>query len=139
MSFMVCVQMNLFLQFSSELSLSRSYHCQMESNQTNPEQLSKHKIQNCEEWDDGGSSFSASFMSKSQDISFGAGSPTCDAQFPCFGIFFSHPLNAQVFIPRPHLLIALGTRGPDTLASRKPTGGEEYIHQAATLRNYSKQ
>ncbi|KAG5007272.1 hypothetical protein JHK85_025814 [Glycine max] len=48
----------------------------MESNQTNPEQLSKHKIQNCEEWDDGGSSFSASFMSKSQDISFGAGSPT---------------------------------------------------------------
>ncbi|KAG4991675.1 hypothetical protein JHK87_025132 [Glycine soja] len=70
---------------SLEGSLSRrSYHCWMESNQTNPEQLSKHEIRNCEEWDDGGSSFSASFMSKSQDISFGAGSPTCDAQFPCF-------------------------------------------------------
>ncbi|KAK7314956.1 hypothetical protein VNO77_33488 [Canavalia gladiata] len=59
-------------------------HCWMESNQTNPEQLSEHKIRSCEEWDVGGSSFSASFMSRNQDISFGTGSPTCDAQSPTF-------------------------------------------------------
>ena len=59
-------------------------HCWMESNHTNPEQLSEHRIRSCEEWDVGGSSFSASFMSRNQDISFGAGSPTCDAQSPTF-------------------------------------------------------
>ncbi|ESW24342.1 hypothetical protein PHAVU_004G122500 [Phaseolus vulgaris] len=59
-------------------------HCWMESNQTNPEQLSENQIQSCEEWDVGGSSFSASFMSRNQDISFGAGTPTCDAQSPTF-------------------------------------------------------
>lgn len=56
----------------------------MESNQTNPEQLSENQIQSCEEWDVGCSSFSASFMSRNQDISFGAGTPTCDAQSPTF-------------------------------------------------------
>lgn len=56
----------------------------MESNQTNPEQPSEHKIQNCEEWEVGGSSFSPSFMSRNQDISFGSGTPTCDAQSPTF-------------------------------------------------------
>lgn len=56
----------------------------MECNQTNPEQLSECKIRNCEEWNAGGSSFSASLMSRSQDISFGASSPTCDAQSPTF-------------------------------------------------------
>ncbi|KAG4939726.1 hypothetical protein JHK82_045447 [Glycine max] len=59
-------------------------HYWMECNQTNPEQLSEHKIRNCEEWNAGGSSFSASLMSRSQDISFGASSPTCDAQSPTF-------------------------------------------------------
>ncbi|MED6219949.1 hypothetical protein PIB30_040494 [Stylosanthes scabra] len=59
-------------------------HCWMESNQTNTEQLSEHKTGSCEEWDVGGGSFSASFMSRSQDISFGASSPTCDAQSPTF-------------------------------------------------------
>ncbi|XP_061341694.1 calcium-dependent protein kinase 17-like isoform X2 [Gastrolobium bilobum] len=57
-------------------------HCWMESNQTNSEQLNEHKIRSCGEWDVGGNSFSASFMSRNQDISFGAGSPTCDAQSP---------------------------------------------------------
>ncbi|CAL0328642.1 unnamed protein product [Lupinus luteus] len=67
-------------------------HCWMQSNQSNPEQLSEHGIQSCEEWDVGGSSFSASFMSRNQDISFGAGSPACDAQSPtftCRSSFFS--------------------------------------------------
>ncbi|KAE9621005.1 hypothetical protein Lalb_Chr01g0008991 [Lupinus albus] len=52
----------------------------MQSNQSNPKELSQHSIQSCEEWDVGGSSFSASFMSRNQDISFGAGSP---ALTPC--------------------------------------------------------
>lgn len=56
----------------------------MESNQTIAEQLSEHKIRSCEEWDVGGSSFSPSFMSRNQDISFGNGTPTCDAQSPTF-------------------------------------------------------
>ncbi|XP_061351558.1 calcium-dependent protein kinase 26-like isoform X3 [Gastrolobium bilobum] len=74
-------------------------HCWMESNQTNTEQLSTHKIRRCEEWDVGGSSFSASFMSRNQDISFGTGSPTCDAQsttFTCrssFSSFFVEPVT----------------------------------------------
>ncbi|KAJ1402522.1 Serine/threonine-protein kinase, active site [Sesbania bispinosa] len=51
-------------------------HCWMESNQTYPE-LSG-------EWDVNRNSFSASFMSRNQDISFGAGSPMCDAQSPTF-------------------------------------------------------
>ncbi|WVZ13424.1 hypothetical protein V8G54_010990 [Vigna mungo] len=59
-------------------------HCWMESNQTNQEQLGQNQIQSCKQWDVGGSSFSASFMSRNQDISFGAGSPTCDAQSPTF-------------------------------------------------------
>ncbi|CAJ1952621.1 unnamed protein product [Sphenostylis stenocarpa] len=60
-------------------------HCWMESNQTNPEQLRENQIESCQEWDVGGSSFSASFMPRNQDISFGAtGSPTCDAQSPTF-------------------------------------------------------
>ncbi|KAJ1386357.1 Serine/threonine-protein kinase, active site [Sesbania bispinosa] len=59
-------------------------HCWMESNQTNPEQLSEHSIRSCEDWDVGGGSFSTPFISRNQDISFGAGSPTCDAQSPTF-------------------------------------------------------
>ncbi|KAL2334595.1 hypothetical protein Fmac_015808 [Flemingia macrophylla] len=59
-------------------------HCWMEDNQTNLEQLSDHKIQSCKEGDVGSSSFSASFISRDQDISFGAGAPTCDAQSPTF-------------------------------------------------------
>ncbi|KAE9592610.1 hypothetical protein Lal_00028537 [Lupinus albus] len=59
-------------------------HCWMENNQTNLEQLIEHRIQSCEEWDVGGSSFSASFMSRNQDISFGVGSPACDTQSPTF-------------------------------------------------------
>lgn len=59
-------------------------HSWMESNQTTPEQLSEHKIRRCEEWDVGGSSFSPSFMSRNQDISFGNGTPTCDALSPTF-------------------------------------------------------
>lgn len=56
----------------------------MDSNQTNPEQLSEYKIRSCEERGVGGGSFSSSFMSRNQDISFGTGSPTCDAQSPTF-------------------------------------------------------
>lgn len=59
-------------------------HCWMESNPTNLEQLSEHKIESSGEWHVGGGSFSASFMSRNEDISFGAGSPTCDAQSPTF-------------------------------------------------------
>jgi hypothetical protein len=56
----------------------------MESDPTNLEQLSEHKIESSGEWHVGGGSFSASFMSRNEDISFGAGSPTCDAQSPTF-------------------------------------------------------
>lgn len=59
-------------------------HCWMESDPTNLEQLSEHKIESSGEWHVGGGSFSASFMSRNEDISFGAGSPTCDAQSPTF-------------------------------------------------------
>ncbi|KAK7380234.1 hypothetical protein VNO78_32739 [Psophocarpus tetragonolobus] len=59
-------------------------HCWMKSNQTNTDQLGEHKTGSCEEWDVGGSSFSASFMSRNQDISFGTDSPTCVAQSPTF-------------------------------------------------------
>ena len=59
-------------------------HYWMESNQTNPENLNEQKIGSCGEWDVGTNSFSASFMSRNRDISFGAGSPTCDAQSPTF-------------------------------------------------------
>lgn len=56
----------------------------MENNPTNPEQLSEHKIGSCGERDVDCNSFSDSFMSRNLDISFGAGSPTCDAQSPTF-------------------------------------------------------
>ncbi|XP_027365395.1 calcium-dependent protein kinase 26-like [Abrus precatorius] len=59
-------------------------HCWMESNQTNTEQLSEHKIRSCGDLDVGSNSFSGSFMSRNQDISFGAGSPTCGSQSPTF-------------------------------------------------------
>ncbi|OIW20559.1 hypothetical protein TanjilG_14958 [Lupinus angustifolius] len=67
-------------------------HCWMENNHTNLEQLSEHRIQSCEECDVGRSSFTASFMSRNQDISFGVGSPACDTQSPtftCRSSFFS--------------------------------------------------
>ncbi|XP_004496616.1 calcium-dependent protein kinase 26 [Cicer arietinum] len=59
-------------------------HYWMDSNPTDMEQLSEHKIKSCGEWHLGGDSFSESFMSRNKDISFGAGSPTCDAQSPTF-------------------------------------------------------
>ncbi|KAI4347494.1 hypothetical protein L6164_008304 [Bauhinia variegata] len=59
-------------------------HSWMDSSQTDQEQLSEHEIQSGGEWDIGGNSFSASFMSRHRDISFGAGSPVCDAQSPTF-------------------------------------------------------
>lgn len=55
----------------------------MESDPTNLEQLSENRVESCGEWHDGGS-FSASFMSRTNDISFGGGSPACDAQSPTF-------------------------------------------------------
>ncbi|XP_057424061.1 calcium-dependent protein kinase 26-like isoform X2 [Lotus japonicus] len=76
---MLCTEPSLRLTAQEVLN-----HCWMESNQTNTEQLSDYKIESCEEWDVGGNSFSASFMSRKQDISFGAGSPTCDAHSPTF-------------------------------------------------------
>lgn len=56
----------------------------MESNPTNLEQLSENRVENCGEWHVGGDSFSSSFMSRNNDISFGGGSPACDAQSPTF-------------------------------------------------------
>lgn len=78
--------MNYQMSVTSNLHLNFPFldHCWMESNQTIPEQLSEHNTQSCEERDVGGSSFSASFMSRNQDISFGTGSPICDAQSPTF-------------------------------------------------------
>ncbi|XP_057446315.1 calcium-dependent protein kinase 26-like isoform X2 [Lotus japonicus] len=76
---MLCTEPSLRLTAQEVLD-----HCWMESNQTIPEQLSEHNTQSCEERDVGGSSFSASFMSRNQDISFGTGSPICDAQSPTF-------------------------------------------------------
>lgn len=66
------------------MSFSFVDHCWMESNQTTLEQPNEHDIQSCREWDVGDSSFCASFMTRNQDISFGAESPTCDAQSPTF-------------------------------------------------------
>ncbi|KHN02793.1 hypothetical protein glysoja_045859 [Glycine soja] len=71
----------------------------MESNQTNPEQLSEHKIRGCGELDVGSNSFSTSFMSRNKDISFGAESPTCGPQLPMFtckssfSSFFEEPVK----------------------------------------------
>ncbi|KAF7813235.1 calcium-dependent protein kinase 26 isoform X1 [Senna tora] len=59
-------------------------HCWMESNLTNSEQLNEHDILSYGQWDFGDSSFSASLMTRNQDISFGAESPACDAQSPTF-------------------------------------------------------
>ncbi|OIW12501.1 hypothetical protein TanjilG_04665 [Lupinus angustifolius] len=59
-------------------------HCWMESSQISHEQLGEHKLGSCVGWDMGGNSFSSSFMSRNQDISFGAGSPACEAQSPRF-------------------------------------------------------
>lgn len=80
-------------------------HCWMESNQTNPETLSEQKIGSCGEWGVGTESFSASFMSRNQDISFGGGSPTCDAQSPTFtcrssfSSFFAEPAATPCSVP----------------------------------------
>ncbi|KAL2602002.1 hypothetical protein AAZV13_10G201100 [Glycine max] len=74
-------------------------HHWMESNQTNPEQLSEHKIRGCGELDVGSNSFSTSFMSRNKDISFGAESPTCGPQLPTFtckssfSSFFEEPVK----------------------------------------------
>ncbi|RDX77175.1 Calcium-dependent protein kinase 4, partial [Mucuna pruriens] len=59
-------------------------HRWMDSDQTNPEQLRVHKSSSCGDWDVGSNSFSTSFMPRSQDISFGVGSPTCGAELPTF-------------------------------------------------------
>ncbi|XP_029126464.1 calcium-dependent protein kinase 4 [Cajanus cajan] len=74
-------------------------HHWMQSNQTNPKQLSEHKIRSCGEWDVGSNSFSTSFMSRNKDISFGAESPICGAQSPTltckssFSSFFEEPVT----------------------------------------------
>ena len=59
-------------------------HCWMESDSTNLEQLSEHRIKSCGELHVGGGSFSPSFMSRNNDISFGAALSACDAQSPTF-------------------------------------------------------
>ncbi|KAE9611288.1 hypothetical protein Lal_00011706 [Lupinus albus] len=59
-------------------------HCWMENSEINHEQLNEHKLGSCVGWDVDGNSVSSSFMLRNQDISFGAGSPACEAQSPTF-------------------------------------------------------
>lgn len=60
-------------------------HLWMTSNESFPERPSQIANQSIEEWDVGACSFSTSFMSRNQDISFGAGSPViCDTQSTAF-------------------------------------------------------
>ncbi|KAJ7975640.1 Calcium-dependent kinase [Quillaja saponaria] len=56
-------------------------HSWMECNKVNAEQLNGHEALNGE-LGVYGSLFSSSFMSRNQDISFGTGSPICDAESP---------------------------------------------------------
>ncbi|KAL5069960.1 hypothetical protein RYX36_020847 [Vicia faba] len=76
---MLCVESSQRLTAQEVLN-----HCWMESDPTNLEQLSENRVESCKDWHVGGGSFSSSFMSRNNDISFGASSPTCDAQSPTF-------------------------------------------------------